>query len=362
MKQIAIALAAIGIATAAFSSLPASTDPTLVNVPQLPGGFFVGGYLGYLQPISTNGDLDYATANFSTGSLFFSELRSARPSFDYAWGANVGYEFPFAARDINLKYFHFDINNTEAIFSFPFSITPIGFNLITIPDNFMTIAERTQYDLNQFDLLAGQTLDVGCRLVLHPNAGLRWTDFERRITTNDFQPLIFLLPLFNDVLTDQKSNFDGVGPIVGLDASYYLGTGIGVVAHLDSALLVGDIDSKLDATAVVFTPLVGTDAIIKFNFKNESQHRVVPVLDGKLGVDYTYLFNCFSNAYITAEVGYQVSEYFNLIDRLYGTATVESLAVPNLTQFILPNSAQITERRTADFSLSGPYVNLTLHV
>lgn len=362
MKRICLALLAIGITLSGVAALPAATDPTVVMVPQLPGGLFLGVYGGYLQPISTNGDLDYANANSGTESFFASELRNVEPTFTWAWGANIGYEFPNTGNDIKLNYFNFSSKDTDFIFSFPFSLTPIGFNLITIPSDFMMSAETTHYDLDQLDLLAGQTIDIGCRLKLHPNVGLRWADFERRNETRYFQPVIFLPDLFNDVSTNEKSNFDGLGPIAGLDASYYLGTGIGVVGHLDSALLIGDIDSKLDATAIVFTPGFGTDSIVTLDFKNESQHRVVPVIDGKIGVDYSYLFSCHSNAYLTAEVGYQVSEYFNLVDRLYATSTVQSGEAHNLTQFIVAGSTQITARKTANWSISGPYASLTFHM
>lgn len=42
--------------------MPAATDPTVVNVPQLPGGLVLGITGLYLQAADTHGDLDYALA------------------------------------------------------------------------------------------------------------------------------------------------------------------------------------------------------------------------------------------------------------------------------------------------------------
>ena len=40
----------------------------------------------------------------------------------------------------------------------------------------------------------------------------------------------------------EESDFQGIGPLIGVDASYYVGMGFGIVGHFDSALLVGNID------------------------------------------------------------------------------------------------------------------------
>jgi len=98
MKRLSLALAAIGLSTGALAAYPAATDPTVVSVPQLPGGFFIGATGAYLQPSDSNGDLDYASVdNFAvingTTAAFSSQVKNVEPGYDWGWGVNVGYIF-----------------------------------------------------------------------------------------------------------------------------------------------------------------------------------------------------------------------------------------------------------------------------
>lgn len=180
---------------------------------------------------------------------------------------------------------------------------------------------------------------MGCRLSLHPYTGLRWLDLERKIETNFTAPTEEAIATFS---TAEKSDYTGFGPLLGVDATYYITYGIGLIAHFDSGILVGDIDSKINSTFIV-PPTTESNF-----YKADSTTRIVPIVEGKLGADYTYLFNNAAQSYLTFEVGYQASHYYRAIDRVYS----ESAGSDGI----------ITERKTADFSINGPYVSLTVHV
>ncbi len=402
MKRLTIALAAIGLTAAAgaYAALPAATDPTLVNVPQLPGGFVVGlsGY--YLEASPSNGDLDFASANFNTtlngnvNNTFFSKLHNVDPGYDWGWGANIGYIFPNTGNDVNLSYFYLDTgDNRDSVF-LPFnattglfigSITPVVNNVIFNPgfpgDDLGTplniASAEASYRINQVDLTAGQFINVGCRLRLHPNVGLRYADLERKINSF-YAGSVVSVSTASGVATTTASNnqsqgfvnedsdFSGIGPLAGIDASYYIGMGFGAVAHADAALLIGTIDSETDVFAqntqfvstTVLAPVLNQVSAGIFNYRDDSIRRVVPVTDLKLGLDYTYLFNNAANSDLTLEIGWQASEYFNAVDRL-ATASV----VPNsniLTPVI--GSSQALGSFTSSVGLDGPYATLTLHV
>lgn len=367
MKRLSIALATIGLSAGALAALPAATDPTIVNVPQLPGGFVIGGTGFYVEPSDSNGDLDYASINTGTGTAFSSSLQNVQPGYDWGWGANIGYIFPNTGNDINLSYLQFSTtqstvsNNGSPGPALAASITPIDIQDGLLLNSITHVSSGVEYNLNQVDLTAGQYIDVGCRLILHPNVGVRWSDLQRQLFTGYFAPSSSTLGSGGVTSTSngsinvaENSDFSGVGPLAGLDATYYIGMGFGAVAHVDSALLVGDISSS-NHDRVKQNNIVGVPSIYAiFNsFNSGNQQRIVPVIDAKLGGDYTYVFNNPANTDLTLEAGWMVSKYYDAIDRLsVNSATISGLAV------VGTNS--IVARTTSNLGLSGPYVSLVL--
>lgn len=375
MKRLVIALATIGISSSIFAALPPTTsNPNEITVPQLTGGLSIGVTGLYIQPAASNGDLDYASVNSATSPNFQPKTASVDSGHDFGWGVNLGYVFPNTGNDINVNYLHLDTSDKDSIAGgnitptdFPVTFTsliPGGITTTTLSAN-----AKAEFDLDQVDLTVGQYINVGSRLSLHPIAGLRFVDLQRKLnatyrdsisgpgTTSGFTIPPFSFPA--GVVTQEKSDFEGIGPLVGIDSSYYVGGGFGLVGHFSSSLLVGNVDSQL--TAAISTPGFPTIALapIAANSisKADSNHRIVPNYDAKLGVDYTYSFNNQSN--LTFEVGYQVSHYYKAIDLLKTTTNVVNWPNPNVVVF---TPGVLAQRSTADFSLDGVYANLTLHV
>jgi hypothetical protein len=360
MKRLSLALAAIGFSGSIFAALPAATDPTVVNVPLLDGGFVIGVSGYYLQPSPTHGDLDYASANPNTTTPFSSSLRSVDPGYDWGWGANIGYIFPQTGNDINLSYFSLSTSDTNSV-----ALPALDQNLLITPIGIVTDAleapniasSKAEYDINQVDLTAGQFINVGCRLRLHPSVGLRWASIDRKLNNFYTEPVVGteFVADGDNLSANQKSDFDGIGPLTGLDASYYLGMGFGVVAHIDSALLIGSINSSASTTYIEATGAI-INSIDNNTFNLDSSNRLVPVVDAKLGLDYSYLFNNAANSDLTLEVGWQADQYYNAIDK------IEAAAVDVDSDGDLISPGQINERTTSRLGLSGPYATLTLHV
>lgn len=366
-------LCSISFSSFAAQSLPSNS--TEVTLPALNGGFVLGVQGYYLKPVISNG--------FNNPILNSQSVSS----FDWGWGANIGYVFPQTSNDINLSYFHYSSDDNQSISGS--DLTPSAFPITLSggisPFDILASAflvtgahSREEHDLNQVDLAAGQTINVGCGLIFHPIIGLRYADVEHKLNSN-YQVIGALeveLPLpgqFNiffpvSFATQEKSSYQGIGPMVGTDASYYLGNGFGLIGHFTSALLIGDIDSKLNAAiswTSFSTPLIGENIFINgLNFNNSfnnSTRRIVPNVDAKLGLDYTYLFNNDNDTALTLEIGYMASEYFNAIDGIKssGNAAVNITPIDPAPTSTL--SITSVNHRTADFAIHGPYANLTLH-
>lgn len=326
MKRLAVALATLGLSTLTINAatLP-GLDSTLVTVPQLPGGFSLGVTPYFLKPDTTNGDHAFVVLTegiFNTNTFF-------DPGYNWSFAVNANYIFPTTANDISVNYFHYGTTGdetTEESGRLDLSIT----NLPLLIDDITT---QIDYHMNQVDVTAGQFISIGHRVSLHPNVGLRYADIERKIDSTASGSTASLNVNAIDYI-NEDSDFSGIGPIAGLDATYFIGNGAGIVAHFNGALMAGSSTAKTHIFQGGVPQFIIQD-------ETESRSRLVPTYDAKLGANYTYLFQGTVNTSLTLEAGYQISEYFNAIDRL-------TLA-----------SGNITKRTTADLGIDGIYVNLT---
>jgi hypothetical protein len=397
MKRISILLMSLGFSLTSLAALPAATEPTEVSVPQLPGGFFIGATGYYLHLTDTNGDLNYAIVNSVGPSPFSSQLKNIEPGYDWGWGINAGYIFPQTGNDVEVSYFNYDNDESSSVNS-PLVVPILGIDSNGYLQNFIAaldarfadtftlvnsntlVSAKAKFDLEQIDATAGQFINVGCRLILHPKAGVRWASIDRTLDSNIntnaaidlFLPGVEAGTIFftADGQFAEKSSYDGIGPLVGLDSSYYIGYGFGAVAHFDTALLVGNIDSNssadVDSNArAVFTmpPGLALSFARSFAVSNQIKDkiRVVPVIDAKLGADYTFLLNNPGDLNVTVEAGWQVSDYFNAIDKagIFTTPAITFAGRPFIDPLV--TIAPTLFRRTSDLLLSGPYANVIVH-
>lgn len=310
MKRLSLIFTITIFSCSLYAALPAANDPTLINVPEYPGGFVLGVTGLYLQPTDSHRDLDFFELN--------GVQKNVSPGFDWGYGFNLGYIFPQTGNDIAISYWHLDTDDRNVL------------NFIDQGQQ-EQVTGKAEYDINQVDLTAGQAINVGCRLILHPVAGLRYADLERKLGLLDTLINVSNPPFFSE---NRDSDFSGIGPLAGLDATYYLTQGLGLIAHVDSALLAGDIDSK--ATILQSGGGLSGQVIADNNL------RMVTNVNAKLGADYTYMLNNAGNSYLTLTAGYQVSHYWNAVDKLFGIGS--------------------GSRETKDFGLNGPFASLTLSI
>ncbi len=304
LKRLSLALLALGL------SAPAFADSTVL-VPSQHGGFKVGIDALYLRP--TNSDLNYATSisfptNFSQG---FERNATVDPSYDWGFYAQVGYLFPCTGNDLTLAYTYLRSDETDSVVGVSGAG---GTNISVLPLNavfggsFGAAAGKAKFDLNVVDLEGGQRFTTGT-YDMRMFAGLRYANIDHQLQS-------FGAPFAGGSTTfgaqEFKSQFRGLGPRIGVDGRYCLNSGFGVDANLSTALLIGHVDGCYDAALTTGSGSGLT--VTNFAAKNGSENRVVPVLEGKLGVDYTYIMDCRCKSALTFEAGYQATNYFNADD------------------------------------------------
>lgn len=352
MKKLTLSLAVLlaGALSNSYAA-PFNTNSKFdVKVPCYKGGLTFGLAGLYLQPSSS--ELDYAVAFPTTGDLNTATFHSVEP--DYGWGYQVslGYVFPGTGNDVKLTYTSLNASTKDSFTSTSFAGTIAEFApFFDGPISFVpTSAEaKVKHNLEVIDLDAGQHIVIGCNTELRMFGGLRYVDLHSRFDANYFADVDITVDEDTvivdnlSLLTRQKSHFKGIGPRIGTDLHYNLGSGFGVVGQAASALVIGDINSNQSAVINVVDADTG-DVLFNegISSKFSKERRVVPNLTGKLGLDYSYEFCNPTRTRLTLEAGYLVDTYFNSVDRV------------NTNGIDPANRA----RHSIDTTFSGPYVGI----
>jgi hypothetical protein len=408
MKRILVALAAIGLTASlgAYAAMPTGAQVTEVNVPQARDGFFMGASALYWQSAVSGNDLDYAAVQTFPNLNNNTDQKIHNVDPEYNWGFNVfaGYDFGNGT-DMQLEYLRLHTNDSESTHvgaqNSTASIAPARyfatnpFNLtfnnllhalgefsgdLSPFDSYKSAEGKSEINLDQVDFTIGQYFNLGCADQLRLFAGLRYTKLIRELDTwysqdpNDAnnQDLDSDGVGFggvtgtNGALTgDDESYFTGTGPLIGLSNSYYLGYGIGFTTSLDTGLLIGKVDDEL--TLVNYQQDLNEVQVdsTTTTIHSDDARRIVPVMDAKLGLDYTYPMQIFGS--LTLEVGWNFSHYWNAIDNLGGGASSnDALGFSpgaegpiTLSAFGSGTTHVTPTHHTADIGYQGPYVTLT---
>lgn len=355
------------------SSLTTSavTAATPVSVPQFSNGFLLG-VTGYsLRPSEDNGALQYGFVNEEV-------LQQIKPGYHWGYGLNAAYLIPCTAIDIGVSYFHFDHDYYNNVNDALGAFVPYGnaFNFplvdpITLdPFEIINADAHANYAFDVADLTLGQYFDVGCRFRIHPYLLLRWCQIERDLRTRFTQATTIdttqtIVQTQNTDFID-NSRFQGVGPGMGVDAHYCLGCGFGIVEHLDTALVVGNArrNSREAVEQIITIPGSTSETVFAdAAFPSYNRNRVVPVIDLKLGVDYSFALNCcpcWCTAF-TVEAGWSFSQYFNPLDRLTTNTILQNTGEGGDTIPLIA-SAVPTGNFVSDVGLNGPYLSFVFRM
>jgi hypothetical protein len=331
--KISLMLLAMGLASASAyagtidtAPMPVSNDIN-VTAPDQSGMWSFGATAVLLQPVSN----DFTYINTSTDTA--DNYHSVDQSYHWWFGADVTYAFPGNGRDVTLAYegLHGSdsdsavgsyLGNTGTVTNPTFVDLPLGAEGKT----------DTSYDAG--DLTFGQKLDVGQRIRLHPFMGVRYAHIDVK-NTAEYTPYDANNSALGLVSGTQEGTFSGIGPRFGSDAQINLGQGFSVRGRLGFSALIGSSDPSLDYTTTDYA----ANTAAPYSVNHDSTTRVVPEMDGRLGLNYTYDFN--SNMALGLEAGWQAVNYFNAVAQ---TSTDDGSV------------------NHSDFALQGPYARLQLDV
>jgi hypothetical protein len=313
-----------------------------------------------MQPTNKNFDYsDQLVGNFAasndTSNAVSVQHNTVDEGYDWWFGADITYAFPGNGRDITLAYEGLHGTDTDSATTDTFGALASSFS----GQNYLTSEGETDTRYDAGDLVFGQKLDVGSRIRLHPFAGVRYAHINTEDTAvqsggqeNNGNGGV-LASSENDEL---NNTFNGIGPRFGTDAQVNLGQGFSIRGRLGLSALIGSHSIKAKASLTNYNPdgtvlAVGAPAV---TVADDSETRVIPEIDGRLGLNYTVDFN--SNMALGFELGWQATNYFNVISDQPSTTDIFSNGNGSGG---LPSTHY---DKTSNFGLQGPYARVQLDV
>lgn len=309
----------IGIAALSMSAV-ALANGVKMAAPVAEGGFFAGIEGMYWQPNAEN--MVYALAD--KPGMWHGDLVSVEPNHDFGFGIEAGYRFLDSRTDITVAYTRFHNSDrdttieTEYVDVYPLALTSYG--------EYEQVTGSVDFGYDAVDVMLGKCMSFG-NLNLHLATGVRYAsvdyDFGINAGAGHHQ--------FNSL---EESDFDGIGPRFVASGSYLLGSDISLVASVGTSLLIGDGSASLTEECIHLEE-DETEVHETASLKRGDLNRVVPELDGKLGLSYLYHAN---RCDVAVELGWKAVNYFGVAE---GASIMKGL-------------------ESQSISFNGPYLGLKL--
>jgi hypothetical protein len=354
LRKLLVALAGLGIGGSAFALTPLAVNG--FNNPNSCNNWIFGAAGAYVQPLGN--DFDYARTTdiqSSSGSIYqYSQVTKEHaidPDYAWAWQGLIDYRYPQTTNDIALGYTHFGESDSDTVHT-------NGVNNVysnASGNSFDSVKGSVDNDFDAVNLEAGHTFNDG-RLGIRVHGGLQYARISSDFHVTGNTPATANQSCSTNDVANSDSNFHGLGPRVGIGASFDLGNGFSIYGDSGIDLLVGDVNTDADSTFNVLN-----NGQVAFRgvgtFDGSSQTTIVPGGDAELGLSYTAPLA--NNVALTVQGGYMVTGYVNPIKRVNSDITAQlgnSVSASTTPSF----GVEASEPDHSDFGLQGPYVGLDL--
>jgi hypothetical protein len=344
------------LVTSSFAAPMKDDNSLTVNIPDMNPGFEFNVSALYLQPIASNLGWSVTTTVLPIPSPNWS-VNVIAP--DFSPGFNIGsrYFLLNPGTDVQLNWSHLHTSDADEVsvdpssqWVSPFSQTgtpPTQTGQITGISLLKVGNVRLVFNYDSVHLDMGKSINLGSNLQTRLFTGLSALFLKEEINST-FHGLPNL-PIFN---FNNTSSYNGIGPRLGLNNTYDIYHKIHLVGQLAGSVLYG----KMQPAQYKFT---GTSmelilAGINVNYEglsNPGVNQLVPALDAKLGLSYTYLIKQTSQ--LTIELGYMGAVYFDALSSYETNTNV----IPIDSGSLSTSSAKHTH---SNFSVGGPYITVNI--
>lgn len=239
---------------------------------------------------------------------------------NYNWGFQIEGAYHFSTgNDININWYHLS-NSTDKTISAQTSsfVGPTGYSTTTTV-NSGALDMHPKWDSVNMEF--GQHVDFGDNKAIRFHGGAQYArvadkiDSTSNITHTATGALAALSFTGLQQTQDYHHTYNGFGPRVGMDMSYDWGNGLGIYANGATSLLAGTRSYSLSYS----------NSVGGAQYFSESRTAIVPELDAKLGVSYTY---AMAQGDLTLDAAWMWINYFNVRTNVAGNVDDFALQGP----------------------------------
>jgi hypothetical protein len=304
-----------------------------------------------LRPSS--GNLDYAilTTPLSNPSPTPSwQIQSIKPGYKSGFNLGAGYVFPNCWSDMQLNWSHLNSNHSRSTFAENTQFVAPFFQVGPDSGTLKEARGKAHFHYDIVNLDFGAFMSVCGDLQLRFFGGLSGAELKLKLhsTFRDSSPNFFFS-------SRNYSKFTGLGPRLGISAAYDIVDCFCIVGQMAGSMLVGN--QRLNTSYIANSSILNSLGVNpnRQGINSKTAHQVVPALDAKLGLNYSFLLA--NNSLFTVEAGYQAATFLNAI----ASYNPQSLFVVPPTPLQTGTFAVATmEKKQSHFSVDGPYLNFKL--
>ena len=261
---------------------------------------------------------------------------SNNPAWRWSFEMEASYHF-HTDNDLNITWYHLGnrttLRNVDSIFTI--TSNPPGTDTVVSQQ----LAIKPSWDAVNLEF--SQHINFNEREQVHFHGGVQYAHIKNNASNVTTSTPIF--DINGDYLYSEQlvisTTYNGFGPRIGADFSYQLGRSFVFFANGATALLTGT-TTFTQSNNYQLSPPTNVDSR---KSSRGSKRALVPELEGKLGVNYTY---AMIKGKLTVDVGYMWVNYFNA-----------QTALPAQTLGSDIDNSDITFS-DSNFSVQGPYVGL----
>ncbi|WP_242604412.1 Lpg1974 family pore-forming outer membrane protein [Legionella gresilensis] len=320
-----------------------------VFVPNLKPGLEVSVSALILQPGASNLGWGVVTTVLPIPTPEW-QIESFDPGYKVGFQAGARYIFANSGTDLQLNWFSLQTNYKDArnvkpvsqwISPFSQTGTPPTGGEITGVASLNSAKATLTFNYNAVNLDIGKFVNFGSSLQTRFFTGLGSTWIKEKLISNFYGGSKINFSLNN------TSTYSGVGPRLGLTNNYYINHGFHLIGQVAGGVLIG----SMQPAQYKFTgsssdlALVGI-AVNREQLSSNSVTQVVPEIDAKIGLSYSYLMQ--NESELILELGYMGTVYFNPLSAYETNTNVIALDSGSL-------STSSVKYVQSNFSVAGPY-------
>jgi hypothetical protein len=354
MNKLLMETALVLLVTSSFAAPMKDDNLFRVFIPDLKPGFELSASALYLQPLTNNLGWSVTTTVLPIPSPNWS-VNVIEPGFGPGFNLGALYTLLNPGTDVQLNWSHLNTSDHDEVFVDPSSqwVSPFS-QTGTPPTNtgqitgisLLKVGNVTLH-FNSVNLDLGKFINFGSNLQTRFFTGLSAVFLKEEINST-FHGLP-ALPIFN---FNNTSTYNGVGPRLGFNNNYEFYRGIHLVGQLAGSVLYGRMQPaqyKFTGTSIELI-LAGIN-VNHEGLSNPSVSQLVPALDAKIGLSYTYRIKQASE--LTLEFGYMGAMYVDALSSYETNNNVIAIDSGSLSTA----SAKHTQ---SNFSVGGPYITAHL--